>query len=45
MPIVIRPVKNHLYQVYNKKTKVIHAKATTLKKAEAQKRLLNMLDH
>lgn len=43
MPYAMRklPHKN-LYRVYNAKTKKIHAKATTKKRAMAQIRLLRM---
>ena len=45
MPIVIRKLPNKdLYRVYNKITKEIHSKGTTLEKAMAQKRLLDSLD-
>jgi hypothetical protein len=45
MPIVIKKLPNKpLYQVINRNTKVVHSKGTTLKKAEAQKRLLDTID-
>ena len=45
MPIVIRKLPNKdLYRVYNKETGEVHSKATTKKKAEAQKRLLDKID-
>lgn len=45
MPIIIKKLPNKsCFQVQNVRTKVIHAKCTTLKKAEAQKRLLNAID-
>lgn len=33
-----------LYKVYNKRTRVVHAKGTTKEKATRQLRLLNMLE-
>ena len=42
MPIVIRKLPNKdLYKVFNKITKEIYSKGTTLEKAKAQKRLLD----
>ena len=43
MPYAIRKVKGG-YSVVNTKTGVVHAKHTTKPKAEAQIRLLHMLD-
>lgn len=43
MPVVVKKIKNkNLYKVVDKKGKA-HAKGTTKKKAEAQKRLINMI--
>ena len=45
MPIIIKKLPNKpLYQVINKITKVVHSKGTTLKKAEAQKRIIDAID-
>jgi hypothetical protein len=45
MPWVIRKIKNKdLYSVKNAKTGAVRAKATTLKKAKAQVRLLYSLE-
>lgn len=46
MPIAVRKMPNlNCYRVYNKDTKVIHSKCTTLDKAKKQQRLLNAIDH
>lgn len=46
MPYVIRKLPNKdLYRVYNKDTKNIKAKGTTLEKAEKMVRLLNAIKH
>lgn len=46
MPYAIRKLPNQdAYKVYNKKTKVVHSKHTTLAKAKKQVILLNMIDH
>lgn len=46
MPYAIRKLpKQNAYKVYNKITKVIHSKHTTLAKAKKQVILLNMIDH
>ena len=44
MPLIITPLKSGKYQVKNKATGQIHSKATTLKKAEKQVKLLNWID-
>lgn len=45
MPIIIKKLPSSRgYMVQNALTKVIHAKHTTLKKAEAQKRLIDAID-
>jgi hypothetical protein len=46
MPYRIRKIKNkNLYSVKNILTGAVKSKATTLKKAKAQVRRLNMIDH
>ena len=46
MPYEIRKLPNKpLFRVYNKLTKAIHSKATTMPRAESQVRLLNAIDH
>ena len=46
MPIKVRKLPNaNCYRVYNRDTKVIHSKCTTLENAKKQKRLLDALDH
>ena len=42
MPLAIYPAGHHLYKVVNKDTGFVHAKHTTLSKAKAQVRLINM---
>jgi len=45
MPYIIRKNRNqNTYRVMNAITKDIHAKATTKEKAEAQVRLMNMIN-
>ena len=44
MPYKISKLNNGKYQVKDIKNGVIHAKATTFKKATAQVRLLHMID-
>jgi len=44
MPVKVRKLPNkNRYKVYDPKTGRIHAKSTTLKKAKAQKRLLDQI--
>ena len=46
MPFTIRKLPNsNKYRVTNKKTGVVHSKATTKKKAEAQVRLMLAIDN
>lgn len=46
MPYDIRKLPNKpLYKVYNKLTKAVYSKATTMPRAEKQVRLLNAIDH
>jgi hypothetical protein len=46
MPYTLRKLPGQLkWRVYNKKTKKIHANATTHSKALRQIRLLNAIDH
>lgn len=46
MPYTLRKLPGQpKWRVYNKKTKQIHAKATTHSKALRQIRLLNAIDH
>ena len=45
MPFAIIKVKKNKFSVINTRTGVIHSKHTSLKKAEAQVRLLYMVDH
>lgn len=46
MPIQVRKVRGkECYQVKNVQTGVVHAKCATKKKAQAQKRLLDAIDH
>ena len=46
MPYSIRKLPNqNKYRVKNKETGKIHAKATTLKNAKKQVRLMNAIDH
>lgn len=46
MPYGLRKLPGKpLYKVYNKATKVVHSKATTMPRAEKQIRLLNAIDH
>lgn len=45
MPFKIRKVRGtRKYKVYNTKTKKVHAKGTSLKKAKAQVRFLYMME-
>ena len=43
MPVEIRKLANGKYRVQDKKSKKVHAKATTKVKALAQQRLLNQI--
>jgi len=46
MPYVIRKNNNkNTYSVKNKATGVVHSKGTSKKRAEAQVKLLNAIDH
>ena len=46
MPYTIRKLpKSKKYKVYNKKTKKVYSRGTTLKKAKAQVRFLNMMEN
>jgi hypothetical protein len=45
MPISIKQISPRRYSVINTATGYVHAKSTTLKNAEAQKRLLDAIDH
>jgi hypothetical protein len=46
MPWILRKIKNkNLYSVKNAKTGAFRSKATTLKKAKSQLRLLESLGH
>jgi hypothetical protein len=46
MPYLLRKVKGkNLYSVKNAITGKVHSKGTTKPKAEAQVRLLNMMEH
>ena len=46
MPYSLRKVpRKRCYQVYNRKTKRIFSKCTTLSRAKKQMRLLNAIDH
>jgi hypothetical protein len=45
MPYSLKKISARRYSVVNKKTGAIHAKRTTLKKAQSQIRLLNAIDH
>jgi hypothetical protein len=45
MPYKLMKLKNNKYRVINKITGKVHAKSTTLKKAEKQIRLMQWLDH
>jgi hypothetical protein len=46
MPYTIRKLPNQdIYRVYNKETKEVKAKGTTLKKAKSMIRLLNAIEH
>jgi hypothetical protein len=45
MPIAIKQISPRRYSVVNTATGTIHSYATTLKNAQAQKRLLDAIDH
>jgi len=45
MPIEIKQISPRRYEVVNALTGVIHSTSTSLKKAQAQKRLLDAIDH
>ena len=45
MPYIIKKVKGGKFSLVNRITGKVHSKGTTLKKAEAQQRLLEAFDH
>lgn len=45
MPYEVRPADDGKFEVLNSKTGKVHAKHTTKEKADAQVRLLHMIEH